>query len=51
MLIPFIAEVETVWIPRELVLMPFFADVETVWMPAELVVTPTAVVLADVETV
>ena len=27
---PVLADVETVWIPRELVLMPFFADVETV---------------------
>ena len=42
-----LAEVEMVWMPRELVLMPFLAEVETVWMPAELVLMPF---FADVET-
>ena len=46
-----LADVETDWMPAELVLMPVLAEVETVWMPAELVATPTVLVLADVEIV
>ena len=48
---PVLADVETVWIPRELVLMPVLADVETVWIPSELVLMPRVLVLALVETV
>ena len=48
---PVLADVETVWIPSELVLMPVLADVETVWMPRELVLMPRVLVLALVETV
>ena len=42
-LMPFLADVETVWMPAELVATPtvlVLADVETDWMPAELVATP-----------
>ena len=46
-LIPFIAEVETVWMPAELVATPtvlVLADVEIVWIPAELVAMPVLAV-------
>ena len=42
---PVLADVEIVWMPRELVLMSVLADVEIVWMPAELTVTPDLFVL------